>query len=214
MSFIDVNVERYVDKKNDVLPERLAALRRQAIGAHVPIISDQVSAFLAAQLALIKPRRILEIGTAIGYSGALLLHYSTAHLTTIESDAAVRQRALDNFDALGLTARVTALLGDASAVLTTLTEQYDFVFIDAGKAHYLDYFKKAERLVAPNGVIVADNVLLRGYLAGEPHPRRQRTANGRMENFINYARHQRDFQTALLTIGDGILISVKGNQHE
>ncbi len=187
-------------------------LRAAAIAANIPIISDQVSAFLAVQLALIKPRQILEIGTAIGYSGALLLHYSAAHLTTIELDDSRYRQACQNFADLGLNERVTALLGDADQLLAELVgRRYDLIFIDAAKAHYLDYFKMAERLLSENGVIIADNVLLRGYLAGEPHIRRQRTANGRMNDFIDYAGQHQAFETALLTIGDGVLISIKKN---
>ncbi len=207
MSLVNKNVADFVAKKINRLDVPLSRLRATAIADHVPIIGDQVAAFLRFQLAQIAPRQILEIGTAVGYSGALMLTYSTAHLTTLELDAGVRQRALQNFDDLGLTPRVTSLLGDASQLLAELpSRHYDLIFIDAGKGHYLDYFQKGLALLKPGGVIIADNVLLRGFLAGEPHPRRQRTANQRMNEFIDYVCQHPAFDSALLTIGDGVLI--------
>ncbi len=210
MSFVNKNIKDYVDKKlTDVTPD-LMALRAQGIAAHVPIISDQVSAFLHFQLTLLKPSKILEIGTAIGYSGSIMLTYSNADLTTIELDGARFSTARRNFTKLGFSSRVTMLQGDAASVLEQLTEQkYDLIFIDAAKGHYLDYFHKCQSLLNTNGVIIADNVLLSGYIAGEPHIRRQRTANARMNDFVDYVFSLPNYTTTLLTIGDGVLISTK-----
>ncbi len=210
MSFINKNITRYVDKKQSVLTSPLMAIRAQGIADHIPIISDQVCAFLRMQLAQIKPLSILEIGTAIGYSGSIMLTYSNAHLTTIEIEQERYQMAKKNFLDLGFMQRVTMLWGDAATLLDQLKEQrYDLIFIDAAKGHYLDYFEKCEVLLNDGGVFIADNVLLRGYLAGEPHPRRQRTANMRMDVFIDYVCQHNDYVSALLTIGDGILICTK-----
>ncbi len=215
MSFISKNITNYAAKKQRALAAPLMAIRAQGIANHIPIISDQVCAFLRVQLAQLKPQKILEIGTAIGYSGAIMLTYSNAHLTTIEIEQTRYQTAKKNFSDLGFNQRVTMLLGDAATQLEQLTEQrYDLIFIDAAKGHYLDYFKKCETLLNSGGVIIADNVLLRGYLAGEPHPRRQRTANQRMDAFIDYACQHNDYTTALLTVGDGLLISTKGKLNE
>ncbi len=210
MSFINKNIKAYVDKKlSDQTPD-LMAIRAQGIAQHIPIISDQVSAFLRFQLTLLKPKSILEIGTAIGYSGSIMLTYSNAYLTTIELEQARVDTASDNFAKLGLAERVTMLKGDAAVVLEKLAgRKYDLIFIDAAKGHYLDYFNKCQPLLNEGGVFIADNVLLSGYLAGEPHIRRQRTANARMDAFIDYVFSLSNYTTALLTVGDGVLISTK-----
>ncbi len=210
MSFVNKNIKSYVDKKLSDLTLDLMSIRAQGVAQHIPIISDQVSAFLCFQLALIKPQNILEIGTAIGYSGSIMLTYSNAHLTTIELDEARFNTAKENFTKLGFTDRVTMFKGEAAVVLQQLLGQrYDLILIDAAKGHYLDYFKKCQTLLNKHGVFIADNVLLSGYLAGEPHIRRQRTANARMNDFIDYVFALPNYTSALLTVGDGVLISTK-----
>ncbi len=210
MGFVKRNVVAYIDKKMQTNDVAIGAIRATGIAHNIPIISDEVAAFMCTQLALVKPRQILEIGTAIGYSGALMLMHSEAHLTTIELNPTNYEMARQHFADLRLSSRVTMLFGDAAERLGDLSHnRYQLIFIDAAKGHYLNYFKKCDKLLDVGGLIIADNVLHKGYLAGEPHPRRQRTIIQRMNQFINYVCKQPDYTSSLLALGDGVLLAVK-----
>ncbi len=210
MAFVKHNVACYIDKKMQPTDSAICAIRSTGIAYNIPVISDEVAAFLCVQLALVRPRNILEIGTAIGYSGALLLTQSAAHLTTIELNPANYKMAEQHFADLQLSGRTTMLLGDAAEQLEALPQNhYQFIFIDAAKGHYLDYFKKCDKLLQTGGLIIADNVLHKGYVAGEPHPRRQRTIIQRMNQFIDYVCKQPNYTSSLLSLGDGVLMAVK-----
>ncbi len=212
MAFVKRNVACYIDKKMRPTNSAIAAIRATGIAHNIPIISDEVAAFICIQLALVAPRQILEIGTAIGYSGALMLTHSAAHLTTIELNPTNYEIAQRHFADLQLTGRVTTLLGDAAERLDDLPhDHYQFIFIDAAKGHYLDYFQKCDKLLEKGGLIIADNVLHKGYVSGEPHPRRQRTIVQRMDQFIDYVNNQPHYSSALLSLGDGVMLAVKRN---
>lgn len=212
MAIIDDHVITFVDKKMLYIEPQLKAIRAYGLKHNVPIITNDSAAFLRTQVLVAKPLKILEIGTAIGFSGGLMLLNSQAHLTTIEISEVNFDLAQTHFKDLSLSDRVTQYLGDASDVLQTLisaSKSFDFVFIDAAKGQYLDYFMKAEKLIEPGGVMLTDNVLYKGIVCGHPHPRRNKTIVTRLNALIDYVTNHEDYHTSLLSIGDGMLLSVR-----
>lgn len=212
MDYINRHVVTYIDKHMLYLEPALEGIRAYGLANRIPIITNDGAAFLRTQVRLKGPQRILEVGTAIGFSGSLMLLNSGAHLTTIELDEVSYLKAAEHFGDLGLPDRVTQYLGDASEVMATLVDQgatYDFIFIDAAKGQYLDYFQKAEQVLAPGGVILTDNVLFKGVVAGLPYPRRQKTIYTRLNAFMAYTSNHPDFYASLLSVGDGMMLCIK-----
>lgn len=175
----------------------------------VPIIKDDTREFLCDFVKTHKPKKILEIGTAIGYSGAVLLscnEFST--LTTIEKDEERFNLAKQNFQELNLENRVTLYLGDASEVLESLTEKYDLVFIDGPKGQYFRYLPKIMKLVNNGSYIIADNLSIHGLVTPEgfvKHKHRAMVVN--LRKFIADIQNHPNLETEILEIGDRISIS-------
>jgi predicted O-methyltransferase YrrM len=209
MSYINPHVVTYVDKHMLYIEPQLKMIRDLGLKKKVPIITNDAAAFLRSQVIIKNPLRILEIGTAIGFSGSLMLLNCEAHLSTVEIAPESYEIAKGYFEALGLSERVSQYLGDASDVMADLVERgetFDFIFIDAAKGQYLDYFEKAERMIESGGIILTDNVLYKGIVAGLPFPRRQKTIYTRLNAFMAYTSHHPDFFSSLLTIGDGMML--------
>lgn len=212
MAFTDRHIITFVDKHMLFIEPELVAIRALGLKENVPIITNDAAAFLRTQIQLKKPLKILEVGTAIGFSGSLMLLNSQAHLTTIELDAGSFDIAKAHFSQLGFENRVTQYLGDASDVMGELVasgETFDFIFIDAAKGQYLDYFTKAESLILPEGVILTDNVLYKGIVAGLPFARRQKTIYTRLNAFIDYTSDHPNYYASLLAIGDGMMLCLR-----
>ena len=182
----------------------LKLLRAYAEERHIPILQAPTEELLIKLIADLKPERILEIGTAIGYSGLVMLQNSSAHLTTIELDEERFDMAKQNFEPYK--ERVTQILGDATEILKTLDGNFDLVFLDGPKGQYLRQLPDIVRLLAPNGHLLADNILYHGWVKGDAYPaHKHRTAILRLREFIKICEATfEDFQ--LLEIGDGIII--------
>lgn len=176
----------------------------------VPIINEQGKKVLTDIVAAKKPRRVLEIGTAIGYSTLLIAEGSgdAAKIVTLELDGE-RAKLAGKFIAESKYDKdIEIIVGDAGAILTGLTGTFDLVFIDAAKGQYLDYLKKVLPLLADQGVIVADNVLFRGYVRSEePPPRRYKTIVGRLRKYIETVTNHPEFTTKIYENGDGLAVS-------
>ena len=182
----------------------LKLLRAYAEERHIPILQTPTEKLLINMLADLKPESILEIGTAIGYSGLVMLENSSAHLTTIELDEERFEMAKQNFEPYKT--RVTQILGDATQTLKTLTGSFDLVFLDGPKGQYLRQLPDILRLLSPNGHLLADNILYHGWVKGDDYPaHKHRTAILRLREFKKTCEATfEDFQ--LLEIGDGIII--------
>ena len=182
----------------------LKQLRTYAEERHIPILQAPTEELLIKLIADLKPERILEIGTAIGYSGLVMLQNSSAHLTTIELDEERFDMAKQNFEPYK--ERVTQIFGDATEILKTLDGSFDLVFLDGPKGQYLRQLPDIVRLLAPNGYLLADNILYHGWVKGDAYPaHKHRTAILRLREFIKTCEATfEDFQ--LLEIGDGIII--------
>jgi predicted O-methyltransferase YrrM len=198
----------------------LAEIRQHAEEHHIPIITKDVERLLSVLLLSIKPEAILEIGTAIGYSAAFMAgSFDGCRIDTIEINQQSFQKALENLKKLNLMNRVHVYHGDASEVMIHLEAEhkksrfagYDIVFIDASKSKYLNFFKQAMNLVKPGGLIICDNVLMRGTVANDCYDPegKHKTSVKNIRAFLSYITTVKTVETAILPIGDGISMSIK-----
>lgn len=188
----------------------LRDMEAYARAQRVPILQKAARWRLLQAVKERRPRRILEIGTAIGYSALLFAAAAPdAEITTLELDEARAQTAARFFAAAGQAGRIRLLRGNASQLLETLAGPYDFVFIDAAKGQYPRYFRQVLPLLAPGGVIAADNVLFRGYVRDqEAAPRRFKTIVKRLREYLALVEAQPGFITTVYEDGDGLAVSV------
>ena len=176
---------------------------------HVPIIWENAREAFLGVVRQVRPHRVLEIGTAIGYS-TLLIAFNSAEdveITSLEFNEERHRLAQSYIERAGMSSHVNLLLGDAGKLLTQLDGTYDFVFIDAAKGQYVDYLQKVVPLLASNGVIAADNVLFRGYVrSDEKPPRRFKTIVKRLRMYLELVTKP-PFQTEILENGDGLAVT-------
>ncbi|NLZ48670.1 MAG: O-methyltransferase [Clostridiales bacterium] len=202
-------MEQYI---RELIPERqgiLKELEDYAKENKVPIIHKEVANYLEQMVNIIKPVRILELGTAIGYSAILMYNSSKSveHIDTIERDEKMITLAKTNIEKAGLKENIEVLQGDCLEVLEGLKEKYDLIFIDAGKGHYNEFFPHCMRLLNDEGVIIADNVLYKGMVVSREFlVRRKITIVKRMKKFIDMVTKDDKLITSILPMGDGIAV--------
>ncbi|HAN10087.1 MAG TPA: O-methyltransferase [Clostridiales bacterium] len=206
-------IEEYIRQIQPKLDVQLEALRVEAEEGHVPIVKPEVASLILTLLAIKKPKRILEIGTAVGFSANLMCKYlaSDGEIITIERDADMYKKALENIKKLNTVNKIKVIFGDALEETTKVSGKFDVIFIDAAKGHYDIFYKSSLLLLAEEGVIIADNVLYKGLVACEKEEiaRRNRTIHKRMRSFIDMIMSNPDFESTLIPVGDGIIISKK-----
>lgn len=191
--------------------EEITAIRQTAFKEEIPVSDDETLNFLITLITALKPESVLELGTAVGVSGAVILDAcKTAHLTTVERDGNFYNRAVENFKNLNFTDRVTAILGDANEVIDGLTDTYDFIFLDCAKVQYVKYLPRLKKFLKKGGVLVADDVLLFGYVTGEEQvPKKRRMLVEHIKEYIEAVTHDKELQTTVLNVGNGVALSVK-----
>ena len=191
----------------------LDEIEKEAIDTYVPIIRKEMQSFLKLILAIKKPARILEVGTAVGFSAILMAEYNpvSCEITTIENYEKRIPIARENFKRAGKDGMITLLEGDAAEVLKTLNEPYDFIFMDAAKGQYIHFLPEILRLLAEDGVLVSDNVLQDGDIIESRFAvtRRNRTIHKRMRDYLYELTHHENLVTSVLPIGDGITVSTR-----
>lgn len=189
----------------------LNEIETEAREAGVPIIRQDTQRVLRFLLQMQKPERILEIGCAVGFSALLMCEYgiSDSHITTIENYEKRLQKARENFKRAGKEERITLLGGDAADILPALTGPYDMIFMDAAKGQYLSFLPEVMRLLAPDGLLVSDNVLQEGDILESRYAvtRRDRTIHGRMREYLYQITHDPRLETVILPVGDGVAAS-------
>ena len=193
-------------------PEYLDRLEEEAIADFVPIIRKDMQAFLKFMMRLCKPRNILEVGTAVGFSALLMSEYAPeAHITTIENYEKRIPIARDNIAKAGKSAGIDLIPGDATEILPTLTDTYDFIFMDAAKGQYINFLPEIMRLLSKGGILVSDNVLQDGDIIESRFAvvRRDRTLHTRMREYLYTLKHMEGVSTVILPVGDGITVTVK-----
>ena len=192
--------------------EILTEIEQAAHKDLVPIIRKEMESFLRVILTIKHPKEILELGTAIGYSAILMSECCDAKITTIENYEKRIPIARENFEKAGKSDQIELLEGDALEVMKTLPkEKYDFIFMDAAKAQYINYLPEVMRLLIPGGVLITDNVLQDGDLIQSKFVvrRRDRTIHKRMREFLETVKHDERLETSIVPIGDGIVMAVK-----
>ena len=191
----------------------LNELEEYAIETNVPIIRPQMQSFLKLLLAIKRPKRILEVGTAIGFSALLMSEYgpNDCHITTIEKYEKRIPLAKENFKKAGKEEKITLLAGDATEILKNLEGTYDFIFMDAAKGQYIHFLPDILRLMPEGGLLVSDNVLQDGDVMESRYAvvRRDRTIHSRMREYFYELKHHEMLQTDILPVGDGVTVSVK-----
>lgn len=208
---VDERLVTYINSLETGNTPILEQIEQEAIEAYVPIIRKEMQQFLKMLLAVKRPLRILEVGTAVGFSAILMAEYDPVHceITTIENYEKRIPIARENFKRAGKEKQITLLEGDATEVLKTLEEPYDFIFMDAAKGQYIHFLPDIIRLLGEQGVLVSDNVLQDGTIIESRFvvTRRNRTIHKRMRNYLYELTHRDDLVTAVLPIGDGITVS-------
>lgn len=210
---VDERLVTFINSFDSGNTEELDQIEKEAIETYVPIIRKEMQSFLKMLLAIKKPARILEVGTAIGFSSILMAEYNPAdcRITTIENYEKRIPIARANFKRVGKEHQITLLEGDAAEVLKTIDEPFDFIFMDAAKGQYIHFMPEVLRLLKKDGVLVSDNVLQDGDIIESRYvvTRRNRTIHKRMRDYLYQLTHHEDLVTSILPIGDGITVSVK-----
>lgn len=189
--------------------EELEKIKQKALEEHIPIIMDDTLEVIDKILTEIKPKRILEIGTAVGYSAMCFSEYlqDDGKIDTIERDEERIARAKINIQKVGVADKINIYEGDAVEILPTLDEKYDVVFIDAAKGKYPFFLKEALRMINSNGVVLADNILYKGYVMSDYNKHKQRTAVRNLREYIKEVTENPNIETEILEVGDGLAVS-------
>ena len=188
----------------------LGELERQARAENFPISSADVANLLEFLCKLRRPQKILEIGTCIGFSALLMASCCLdAEITTIERNPVMVQAARKNFQEFSVP-QISLLEGDAAVFLPHLEGPFDLIYLDGAKGQYPAFFPHCLRLLAPEGLLIADDILFRGYVAsGIPDVRRNKTIVTRLDRFLRILRENKSLQTVFLPLGDGVSVSWK-----
>ena len=186
----------------------LEKIKVKALENHIPIIMDDTLEVVGDLLNKIKPKFILEIGTAVGYSAMCFSKYISegGYIDTIEREHERVEEAKKNIELVGILDKINIIEGDAVEILPSINKKYDVVFIDAAKGKYPIFLKEALRLINKNGYIIADNVLYKGYVMSDYNKHKQRTAVRNLREFIAEITKNPTLETKILEVGDGIAI--------
>lgn len=210
---VDERFVTYINSLNEGNTPLLEQIEREAKESFVPVIRREMQSLLKLLLAMKRPQRILEVGTAVGFSALLMAEYNPAggHITTIENYEKRIPIARANFERAGKEGQITLLEGDAAEILKELSGSFDFIFMDAAKGQYIHFFENVLRLLAPGGILVSDNVLQDGDIIESRFAvtRRNRTIHKRMRAYLYELTHHEQLTTSVLPVGDGVTVSVK-----
>lgn len=187
--------------------EEFEIVKNRALENHIPIIMDDTLEKIKEILEQEKPSRILEIGTAVGYSASCFAKYSRAIVDTIELDEERAKEAIINVEKIGVADRINIMIGNAVEILPTLNKEYDIVFIDAAKSKYSIFLEEGIRLIKNGGLILADNVLYKGYVMSDYNKHKQRTAVRHLREYIKEVTENPNLETEILEIGDGLAVT-------
>ena len=210
---VDERLVTYINSLDTGNTKVLDAIEQEALDSYVPIIRKSMQSFLKLLLVMKQPKRILEVGTAVGFSSIFMAEYNPVpcEIVTIENYEKRIPIARENFKRAGKEQQITLIEGDATEVLKTLQEPFDLIFMDAAKGQYIHFLPDILRLLKTGGTLVSDNVLQDGDII-ESHyvvTRRNRTIHKRMREYLYELTHREDLVTAVLPVGDGITVSEK-----
>ena len=206
--YITSDIRSEIPMRHGILKE----LEDYAEKHSIPIVQPETAKLLEVLTATKKPQRILEVGCAIGYSAILMAQYleKGGSITTLEWDADMAEIARDNIEKAGLSDSIKVIQNDAKEVVKTLTGEYDIIFLDGPKAHYIYMLNDCIRLLKKGGMLISDNVLYKGMTADDEHViRRKITIVKRLRRFISAQMQRAELETVILPLGDGVTVSVK-----
>lgn len=210
---VDERFRAYMNSLERGNGNMLDELEQFALRTDVPIIRKEMQSFLKTMMVMNKPKQILEVGTAIGFSALLMAEFAPedCHITTIEKYDKRIPLAKENFTKFGRAEQIILLEGDATEILKQLDETYDFIFMDAAKGQYINFLPDILKLLKPGAVLVSDNVLQDGDIIESRYAvtRRNRTIHGRMREYLYTLKNHPELETAIIPLGDGITLSVK-----
>ncbi|MBD5540448.1 MAG: O-methyltransferase [Lachnospiraceae bacterium] len=209
----DERFSAYINSLENGNPPYLDELEAFAKSTQVPVIRKEMQSLMRTLLVMNKPKRILEVGTAIGFSALFMSEFmpEDGHITTIEKYEKRIPVARENFKKFSKEDKITLLEGDAGEILKELEGPFDFIFMDAAKGQYIHFLPDVLRILAPSGVLLSDNVLQDGNIIESKFAvtRRDRTIHKRMREYLYTLKNHEELETAILTIGDGAALSVK-----
>lgn len=196
----------------------IEAIEQEALENFVPIIRKETQSFLKVMMLMNRPAKVLEVGTAVGFSAILMSEYlpEGSRITTIENYEKRIPIARNNFKRAGKEEQITLIEGDALEVMKTLEGPYDFIFMDAAKGQYIHYMPEAARLLADGGILMSDNVLQDGDIIESRFAveRRNRTIHSRMRDYLYELKHSNVLETSIIPLGDGVALSIKKKKEE
>lgn len=212
---VNKSVVEYINSLEDELPKYLKKLEEDAIKENVPIIKKETQVLLRFLIKLHEPKKILEIGTATGFSTIYMSEYMPEHtsITTIEKVEMRLKKARTNLKVSPRSDKITLLEGDALIVLNELVKEgkqsYDFIFLDAAKGQYLNFLPSILKLLSPKGILITDNVLQDGTISGSRYAikRRDRTIYIRMREYLYKLKHTEGLETIIIPVGDGVALT-------
>lgn len=188
-------------------------IEREALADEVPIIRKETKEWIKTMLLIKKPRKVLEVGTAVGFSSIYMSQFlpEGGHITTIEKWEPRIEKARINFARAGVENVITLLEGDAAERLKELQDSFDFIFMDAAKGQYIHFLPDVIRLLAKDGVLISDNVLQDGEILDSRYvvERRNRTIHSRMREYLYVLKNHESLETSVIPLGDGVALSVK-----
>lgn len=187
----------------------LEKIKKESLEEHIPIIMDDTLEAIGNYLKEERLDRILEIGTAVGYSAICFTEFlsSKGIIDTIEREEQRVIKAKENIKKAKVEEKINIYEGDAVEILPTINEKYDVIFIDAAKGKYPFFLKESLRLIKPSGIIFADNILYKGYVMSDYNKHKQRTAVTHLREYIKEATENEKLETEILEVGDGLAIS-------
>lgn len=210
---VDERIVTYINSLDTRNSELLERIEQEALEQDVPIIRREMQSLLKVLLLIQKPKKILEVGTAVGFSALLMSEYvpEDCIITTIENYEKRIPVARANFQRAGKSERIRLVEGDAAEVMKGLEGSYDFIFMDAAKGQYIHYLPEVMRLLKPGGTLVSDNVMQDGDVIQSRFAveRRNRTIHARMREYLYELKHNDLLVTSIIPLGDGVAVSVK-----
>jgi len=193
--------------------EEIAKFRKESEDRNIPIIHEEVANFIKVILHLHKPLKILELGTAVGFSSffmAKIIDRDDLVIKTVERRDSFIDEASNNLEKLKYKGNIEILHGDALNILENLEDTFDLIFIDAAKSKYLDFLPYCFKLLKKDGIIISDNVLYKGMIANDDLvERRQKTIVRKMRKYLKTISNHPSMESSILPLGDGLAITVK-----
>ena len=208
---VEERITSFINSMNPDDEGTLRDIELEALREEVPIIRKETREWIKTMLLIKKPVRVLEVGTAVGFSAIYMSRFlpEQGHITTIEKWEPRIRKAKENFKRAGVEDRITLLEGDAADLLKELQGTFDFIFMDAAKGQYIHFLPEILRLLAPDGLLVSDNVLQDGDILESRFAveRRNRTIHSRMREYLFELTHHEALRTVVLPVGDGVTVS-------